>query len=147
MKKTEEIKIAIIGSNFQREITDALEEHCIDTLLGKGIRKEQILSVRVPGSLEIPLAAKKLAEKNKFDALIAIGAIHKGETYHFEQVADQCIRGCMDVSWQYGIPVIYEVLAVYNIEDARKRATREEGNRGQEAALAALSMIDTIAKI
>lgn len=144
MKNIQTIKIAIVGSNFQKEITDNLEKNCITTLTENGVSSTQITTVRVPGSLEIPLVVKKLAKQKKFDAIITFGAIHKGKTYHFQQIANECIRGCMDVSWQYEIPVIYEVLAVYNMQDAIDRATRKEENRGTEAAKAALSMIQTL---
>lgn len=141
------IRIAIVVSDYQKTITDSLLKHCLATLEKSGVKSDQITIVRVPGSLEIPLAAKKLAKKGIFDAIIALGAIHKGKTYHFEQIANECIRGCMDVSWQYEIPVIYEVLAVYNINDAVERATRKKENCGVEAAIAALRMIEAIEKI
>lgn len=147
MKKIKHIKIAIISSAFWKEISDSLEKHCVKTLLSNGVKEEHINRFRVPGSLEIPLLAKRLAAKKKYHALIAFGAIHKGETYHFEQVADECIRGCMNVSWEYGLPVIYEVLAVYDIRHAIERATRMKENRGTEAALAALEMVNLLATI
>lgn len=147
MKRNKDIRIAIVGSNFQKEVTDNLEKNCIKTLLEEKVKKGNIKIVRVPGSLEIPLAVKKLAKQKKFDAIIALGAIHKGKTYHFEQIASECIRGCMDVSWQYEIPVIYEVLAVYDIKDAMERATRKKGNRGVEAGLSALEMIKVMSEM
>lgn len=147
MKNIQDIQIGIVGGNFQKKITDELEKHCVATLKEKGLKNDQITVVRVPGSLEIPLAIKKLAKGGKYDALIALGAIHKGETYHFEQVANECVRGCMYVSWKYEIPVIYEVLAVYDIKDAIERATRAKENRGVEAALSALNMIETLSKL
>lgn len=142
MKNNSDYRIAIVGSDFQKFVTDNLEHNCIETLIGNGVKRGHITTVRVPGSLEIPLAALFLAKKKKFDAIIAFGAIHKGETYHFQQVADECIRGCMEVSLKYEIPVIYEVLAVYDIKDARERATRKKENRGVEAALSGLAMIE-----
>ena len=141
MKNKKDIRIAIVGSDFQKFVTDNLESNCITTLIKNGVRRDRIATVRVPGSLEIPLAALLLAKKKRFDAIIAFGAIHKGETYHFQQVADECIRGCMNVSLEYELPVIYEVLAVYDIRDAEVRATRKKENRGVEAALSALTMV------
>ena len=90
---------------------------------------------------------KKLAKENVYDAIITFGAILKGKTYHFEQIADECIRGCMDASWLYEVPVIFEVLAVYDIKDATERATGNEDNKGVEAALTALEMIKILSKI
>ncbi len=147
MKNTQDIKIAIVGSMFQKDVTENLEKHCVETLQEKGVLDNNIKIVHVPGSLEIPLVVKKLARQKIYDAIIALGAIHKGKTYHFEQIANECIRGCMDVSWQFEIPVVYEVLAVYEIKDAIDRATRKKQNRGVEAAITALEIIQTINKL
>lgn len=147
MKQMEKIRIAIVSSSFRPEIADNLEKHCLDTLQGKGIPKKQIDIFRVPGSLEIPLIVKKLAKKGIYDAIITFGAILKGKTYHFEQIADECVRGCMNASYEYEIPVIFEVLAVYDLQDAMDRATRKEENKGIEAALTALAMIELLSRI
>lgn len=141
MKEPENLQIAIISSSFRKDVTDNLEKNCIATFMKQGVAKEQVTVVHVPGSLEIPLVAKKLAQQKKYDAIITFGAIVKGKTYHFEQIANECARGCMDVSMQYEIPVIFEVLAVYDLQDALDRATREEENKGVEAAFTALEMI------
>ena len=147
MKQIKDIKIAIVSSNFRKEVADNLEKNCLKTFKDKGLKMSQINIFRVPGSLEIPLVVKKLAKKNTYDAIITFGAIVKGKTFHFEQIANECIRGCMDVSWKYEIPVIFEVLAVYDINDAIKRATRKEENKGIEAAETALEMIKVLSKI
>jgi len=147
MKNIKQIKIAIISSSFRKEIAGHLEKHCIKTLKDKGLLDKHIDIFRVPGSLEIPLVGKKVAKKNIYDAIITFGAIIKGETYHFKQIADECARGCMEVSLQYEVPVIFEVLAVYKLQDAIERATREEENKGIEAALTALEMIKVISNI
>lgn len=141
MTNFNKIKIAIVSSNFRREISDNLEKNCLKTLQKKGLNLSQIDIFQVPGSWEIPLMVKKLAEKKTYLAIITFGAIVKGKTYHFEQIANECARGCMEVSLQYGIPVIFEVLAVYNLKDALNRAIRKEENKGVEAALTALEMI------
>ncbi|MBI2355864.1 MAG: 6,7-dimethyl-8-ribityllumazine synthase [Candidatus Doudnabacteria bacterium] len=135
------MKIAIVSSSFRKQVSDNLEKRCLQTLQRQGIGRKQVDIFRVPGSLEIPLVVKKLAKTRKYDAIIAFGAIVKGKTYHFEQIANECIRGCMNVSWQYEIPVIFEVLAVYDLKDAVERATRKKENKGVEAALTALEMI------
>lgn len=147
MKQTKDIRIAIVSSSFRKEVVDNLEKNCLKTLKEKGLKTSQVEVFRVPGSLEIPLVVKKIAKKKVYDAIITFGAILKGKTYHFEQIADECIKGCMDASWQYEIPVIYEVLAVYDIKDAIERATRKEENKGVEAALTALEMIELLSKI
>lgn len=141
MRKAKDIRIAIVSSSFRRNVVNALEKNCIVTLKRQGVFPSNIHVFRVPGSLEIPVVAKKLAAKREYDALITFGAIVKGKTYHFEQIANECARGCMDVSLQYEIPVIFEVLAVYRLKDALERVTRKSENKGVEAAESALSMI------
>lgn len=147
MKNIKNIKIAIVSSSFREDITKNLEKNCLQTLKEKGLKENQIDIFRVPGSLEIPLIAKKAAKTGKYDAIITFGTILKGKTYHFEQIANECARGCIEVSLQYEIPVIFEVLAVYEIKDAIERATRKKENKGVEGALTALKMIDLIAKL
>mgnify|MGYP001571664737 FL=1 len=147
MKASKNMKIALVSSNFWKEISDNLEKNCLRTLVAKGVLRRNIARFRVPGALEIPLLAKRLAAKGEYDALIAFGAIHKGETYHFEQVANECIRGCMNVSFEFEIPVIYEVLAVYDMKHAWERTTRKKENRGVEAALSALQMVKTLSRV
>lgn len=147
MKQTKDIRIAIVSSSFRKEVADNLEKNCLKTLKDNGLKTNQIDIFRVPGSLEIPLVVKKLAKKGIYDAIITFGAILKGKTYHFEQIANECIRGCMNISWQYEIPVIFEVLAVYDLKDAIARSTRKEENKGIEAALSALEMIKLLSKI
>jgi len=146
MKKIETIRIAIVSSSFRAEVADNLEKNCLKTLNEKGVKKAQVTMVRVPGALEIPLIVQQLGKTTHYDAIITFGAIVKGKTYHFEQIADECIRGCMDVSWMYEVPVIFEVLAVYDLKDALERATRAVENKGVEAALSALSMIELMDK-
>ena len=141
MKKN---KIAIISSSFWKDIVGNLEKDCVKVLTEHGIEKKEIDVFRVPGSLEIPLVAKKLAKKQVYDAIIVFGAIHKGKTYHFELIANECARACMDVSLEYEVPVIFEVLAVYDIQDAIDRAQGTKDNRGIEAASAAIKMIEVM---
>ena len=147
MKLIKNIKIAIVSSNFRKEVADNLEKNCLKTFKDKGLKISQIDIFRVPGSLEIPLVVKKLAKIGSYDAIITFGAIVKGKTYHFEQIANECIKGCMEVSLQYEIPVIFEVLTVYDIDDAIERAIRKEENKGIEAAQTALEMIKLLSEI
>ena len=147
MKLIKDLKIAIVSGAFWEEIVDSLEKHCLETLNRKGIENSQVEIIRVPGSFEIPLAVKKLAEKNVYDAIITFGAIHKGKTYHFELIANECARACMSLSLEFGIPVIFEVLAVYNIQDAVDRSTQIKDNRGTEAANAVMAMISALGRI
>ncbi len=147
MRKTKDTRIAIISSLFRKNVSSALERNCVATLKREGVPRGNIDGFRVPGSLEIPLVGKKLGKKRRYDALIAFGAIVKGKTYHFEQIANECARGCMDVSLEYEIPVIFEVLAVYDVKDALERATRRKENKGVEAAESALAMIKLMSQL
>ncbi|MFI5270453.1 MAG: 6,7-dimethyl-8-ribityllumazine synthase [Candidatus Saccharimonadales bacterium] len=146
-KDISKIRIAIVSSSFREEVASNLEMNCLLTLKKKGLGKDQVDIFRVPGALEIPLIVKKAAETKRYDAIITFGAIVKGKTYHFEQIADECIRGCMDVSWKHNIPVIFEVLAVYDLKDALERATRKQENKGVEAAETALAMINMLEEV
>ncbi len=147
MKNIKDLRIAIIGTSFRKKVTAELEKRCVATLRKRGLSTQQIRIVRVPGAFEVPLVAKKMAAQGIYDALIVFGAIVKGKTYHFEQIANECSRGCAEVSRAYEIPVIFEVLAVYNLADAYLRATRKNENKGVEAAESALSMIDLMSRL
>ncbi len=147
MKQVKDIKIAIVSSSFREEVSSNLENNCLTALKEKGLKNSQIDLFRVPGSWEIPLVVQKLAKKNVYDAIITFGAIVKGKTYHFEQIANECSKALMEISLQYEIPVIFEVLAVYDIHDAIERAKRKKENKGIEAANTALEMISILSKI
>jgi 6,7-dimethyl-8-ribityllumazine synthase len=141
--KNKPIHIAIVSSAYRPEITKGLINSCLETLKEKGLSEKQIKIFYAPGALEIPLIAKKLARKKKYDAIIAFGAVIKGKTYHFEQVASECIRGCMQVSYVHEIPVVFEVICAYKKKDAMKRAVK----RGVEGALTALKMVELLKKL
>lgn len=147
MKPMKNVKIAIVVSSYRPEVTDNLLKHCVVTLKVKGLEEKQIDVFRVPGALEIPLVSKKLAKKKIYDAIIVFGAVYKGKTYHFEQVANECVRGCINVSYEYEVPVVFEVLCVYNPKDALNRAKGKADNRGVEGAVTALHMIELFSKI
>ena len=134
--------IAIVVSQFNSKITDSLLDKCLATLIKAGVKKSNIKIQKVPGALEIPLACQKLAKTKKYKAIIALGAVIKGDTYHFELVANECVRGCMEVMLKYEIPIIFEVLATYNKAQALKRASNNKFNKGIEAANAALELIE-----
>jgi len=134
-------KIAIVRAQFNADFTESLENHCLATLLKSGIKKDQILQFQVPGSLEIPIVAQNIAKTKKADIIIALGVVIKGDTYHFEIVANECARGCMDVALKYNVPIIFEVIPVYNLAQAKKRTGNNNQNKGREAALAALKML------
>lgn len=146
-KWADRIRIAIIRAEYNSEITQNLREKCECTLLENGIPAAHIDHYSVPGCFEIPLFAQKLAEKRRYDAFIALGAVIRGDTHHFDLVANECARGVMEVSLKYGVPIIFEVLATYNRRDALRRAGNNRSNKGVEAAEAALSMLEALHKL
>lgn len=140
-------RIATVRAEFNASLTESLEKHCLATLFKNGIKANQVLKFQVPGSLEIPIVAQNIAQKKKADIIIALGVVIKGDTYHFEIVANECARGCMDVALKYNIPIIFEVIPAYNLVQAKKRAGDNNQNKGIEAALAALKMLNVMPKV
>lgn len=134
-------RIAVLRADYNREITLSLEKKCVAALVEGGIRRQHIACFNVPGCFEIPLAAQRLARTRRYDAIIALGAVIRGETYHFDLVANECARGVMRVSLDENIPIIFEVLATYNRRDALRRAGNNRFNKGLEAARSALALL------
>lgn len=138
-------KVAIVVSRFNSFINDRLVEGALDTLKRQGqIADENITLVRVPGAVELPLAAKKLAKSNQFDGIVALGCVIRGGTAHFEYVSGECAKGLAQVSLESEIPVAFGVLTTENIEQAIERAGTKAGNKGVEAALSTLEMINVM---
>ncbi|MGH9359991.1 MAG: 6,7-dimethyl-8-ribityllumazine synthase [Terriglobia bacterium] len=143
----EEARIAVIRAEYNAEITRSLEAKCLAGLQAGGIKTGHIECFAVPGCFEIPLLAQKLAARHRYSALIALGAVIKGETLHFELVANECARGVMNVALEYQVPVIFEVLAVRTRRDAERRAGNNRMNKGFEAARAALAMLAALNQV
>ncbi|AEH22222.1 6,7-dimethyl-8-ribityllumazine synthase [Thermodesulfobacterium geofontis OPF15] len=143
----EGVKIGIVVSRFNIFITQKLLEGALDTLRRHKVSEENIYITWVPGAFEIPLIAKKLAETKKFDAILCLGTIIRGATPHFEYIAAETSKGIAQVMLETGIPVIFGILTTDTIEQAIERAGTKAGNKGAEAALAALEMINLIKKI
>jgi 6,7-dimethyl-8-ribityllumazine synthase len=139
--------VAIIRSNFHLEMTERLEAKCLETLTGAGIPMENIDRFAVPGCLEIPWAAHRLAVQKKYDLLIALGVVIRGDTYHFDIVANECARGTMQVSLSHDVPIVFEVLATYNLRDAARRSGNNALNKGIEAGRTALRLLATMSEI
>lgn len=135
-------RFAIIASRWNPRIIDVLIEGARRALVDHGVVEEAIDLIRVPGAWEIPVAAAKLAAANKYAAILALGCVVRGDTRHYEHVADGCADGLMRVAVEYRIPVLNGVLAVEHHADAEARAGGKHGNKGEEIALAALEMID-----
>ncbi|NQY62957.1 MAG: 6,7-dimethyl-8-ribityllumazine synthase [Alteromonadaceae bacterium] len=141
-------KIAIVVSRFNSFIVENLLEGAVDALKRHGnVADNDITIVRVPGAYELPVAAKRVAAKGEFDAIIAIGAVIRGGTPHFDFVAGECNKGLAQVAMEFSIPVAFGVITTDTIEQAIDRAGTKAGNKGAEAALSALEMVNVLAKI
>src|SRR3989344_2800772 len=140
-------RFGIVLGRFNGFIGERLLEGAIDTLVRHGTDQANIEVVRVPGAFEMPLTLKHMAASKKYDALIALGAVIRGATPHFEYVAGECTRGIAGVQAKYGLPVAFGVLTVDTIEQAIERAGTKAGNKGAEAAMTALEMVNLLKKL
>ena len=138
----EGFRFAIVVSRFNDFISSKLVEGALDALRRHGGSEEQVSLVKVPGAFEIPMAAKKLAESDQFDAIICLGAVIRGATPHFEYVASEASKGIALVALESKIPVTFGVLTTDNLEQAIERAGSKSGNKGWDAAVAAMEMVN-----
>jgi 6,7-dimethyl-8-ribityllumazine synthase len=139
-------KHAIVVSRFNEFITESLLKGAIDSLLRHGVKEEDITVTRIPGAYEIPLTADKLAKSKKYDSVICIGAVIRGSTSHYDFVAGESAK-VGSIGLQNSIPVIFGVLTTENIEQAIERAGTKAGNKGFEAALTAIEMVNLLKQI
>ena len=137
-------RYAIVVGRFNSFVVESLLEGAIDTLKRHGIEESDIEIYRVPGAFEIPVAVQKVAKTGKYDAVIALGAVIRGGTPHFEYVAGECVKGLGSVSLNLELPIVFGVLTVDSIEQAIERSGTKAGNKGAEAALGALEMVNVI---
>ena len=133
-------RIALLVSRFNGFVVESLLAGALDTLRRHGADERDLQIIRVPGAFEMPLVAQRLAASKRFDALIALGAVIRGGTPHFEYVAGECTKGLAAVSMKYDIPVAFGVLTVDTIEQAIERAGTKGGNKGFDAAVTAIEM-------
>jgi 6,7-dimethyl-8-ribityllumazine synthase len=140
-------RIALLVSRFNSFIVESLLSGAVDTLKRHGAEERELQIIRVPGAYEMPIAAKRLAASQHYDAIIALGAVIRGGTPHFEYVAGECTKGLSQVSLQHDIPIAFGVLTVDSIEQAIERAGTKAGNKGAEAALSAIEMINLLREI
>lgn len=134
-------KFAIVGSRFNAFIVERLIEGAIDALVRHGGDAANISVVRVPGSWEIPLVCQRLAKSGKLDAIVAVGAVIRGATPHFDHVANEVSKGVAQASLSSGVPIAFGVLTTDSIEQAVERAGTKAGNKGFDAAVAAIEMV------
>ena len=140
-------RFAIVASRFNTAITDALLDSAVETLAEHGVPDDHVIVVQVPGAFEIPITASRLAASGRYEAIIALGAVVRGGTPHFEYVAGECARGVSRVALEENVPVIFGVLTTDTEEQARERAGGIEGNKGSEAAIASLEMVTLLRRL
>lgn len=140
-------RFGIVVSRFNPEVTEGLLRGARAALAEAGVADDDISVVRVPGAFEIPLAALKLAQSKRIDAVITLGCLIKGDTMHFEYIASAASQGIMDVTTSTGVPVAFGVLTTLTDEQAAARATDDSNNKGREAALAAIEMATLLRRL
>ena len=137
----------IVISKFNSFIVERLLEGALEAFRKQGVQDRDISIVKVPGAYELPLTAKVMAESGKYDAIIALGAVIRGGTPHFEYVAGECVKGLGQVALTAGLPLAFGVLTVDTIEQAIERAGTKAGNKGEEAALTAMEMLSLVRQL
>ena len=141
------LRFAVVSSRFNSFITERLLDGALDALERAGAALDGVDVVRVPGALELPIAAKHLAESGRYNAVICLGAVIRGETTHFEHVCNEASKGIAAASLASGVPISFGVLTVENLEQAVDRAGLKSGNKGFEAAMTAIEMANLLKKI
>ncbi len=140
-------KIGIVVSRFNDFITQRLRDGAVDCLVRHGVQDQDIEVVKVPGAFEIPMAAKRMVARNKYDAVICLGAVIRGSTPHFEYVSGEASKGIGTLALESPIPILFGVLTTNNLEQAIERAGSKSGNKGWETALAAIEMVNLFKNI
>jgi 6,7-dimethyl-8-ribityllumazine synthase len=140
-------RFCLVTSRFNSFVVDALTSGAIDALVRHGAHHDDIHVVKVPGAYELPLAVQKAAATGRYDAIIALGAVIRGSTPHFDYVAGECVKGISSLSLKHEIPIAFGVLTVDTIEQAIERAGTKAGNKGAEAALSAVEMVNLLREI
>lgn len=140
----EDMKIGLVVGRFNSFIVDSLVKGAIDTIVRHGGSVDNIEQVMVPGAFEIPVVAQKMAKTGKYDAIVAIGAVIRGGTPHFEYVAGECVKGIGQVALNTGVPISFGVLTVDTIDQAIERAGTKAGNKGEECTLAVIETVNVL---
>lgn len=140
-------KFGLVVGRFNDFITGKLLEGAIDTLTRHGVKEEEMEVAWVPGSFEIPYAASRMAGSGKYDAVICLGAVIRGDTPHFDYIASEAAKGIAKISLNTGVPTIFGVITADTLEQALERAGTKSGNKGKDAALAAIEMVNLFEKM
>ena len=141
------IRVGIVAGRFNDFVVDHLINGAVDTLLRHGAKEKDIEIARVPGAVEIPLAVKRMGKTGKYDPIIALGAVIRGGTPHFEYVAGECSKGLGQLNLELDLPIAFGVLTVDTIEQAIERAGTKAGNKGAEAAMSTIEMVNVLRQI
>jgi 6,7-dimethyl-8-ribityllumazine synthase len=140
-------KFGIVASRFNDFITKELVSGCLDALSRHGVGNEEVTVVWAPGAFEIPTVAQKMAKSKVYEAIICLGTVIRGSTPHFDYIASEVAKGIAKVSQDSGLPVIFGIITADTIEQAVERAGTKEGNKGKDAALSAIEMVNLLEKI
>ena len=143
----EGMRVGLVASRFNSFIVEKLLEGAVDGLVRHGVEENNITACWVPGAFEIPLTAQKMAQSNKYDAVICVGAVIRGSTSHYDYVCNEVSKGIAAVGLQTGKPVLFGVVTTENIEQAIERSGSKAGNKGYDCALAAIEMVNLIGQI
>lgn len=143
----EGMKVGIVASRFNEIIVNKLLGGAVDGLVRHGVEEENITAAWVPGAFEIPLVAAKMAKSGKYDAVICVGAVIRGDTTHYDYVCNEVSKGIAQVGLDTGVPILFGVLTTENIEQAIARAGSKAGNKGYDCALGAIEMVNLVAQI
>lgn len=143
----QDMKIGFVVTRWNSFVVDHLVKGSIEAIVRHGGSEDDITQVMVPGSFEVPLAVEKMAASGKYDAIVALGAVIQGGTPHFDYVAGEAVKGISQVMLKHGVPVAFGILTVNSIEQAIERSGTKMGNKGEEATLAAIEMVNVLKQI
>lgn len=141
------MRVGIVASRFNAFIVEQLLDGALSALKRNGIAEADVVIIRVPGAFELPLAAERMAASGRIDAVVALGAVIRGDTPHFDYVAGECARGLREAAQRHGIPVAFGVLTTENVEQALTRSGTGDGNKGFDAAVAAIETARALAQL
>ncbi len=142
-----DLRIVLVASRFNESIVERLVQGAVEALASHGADPASLELVRVPGAFDLPPVVRKLAESRNFDAIVALGAVIRGETPHFDYVAGECAAGLARIAYETGVPVAFGVLTTDTVEQAEERAGGGEGNKGADAARAAIELANLMRKL